>query len=122
MNNLKPTITLSGTRGDEWERVLGTRTFAVLSPDAEVLPLEHNGNAECVFLDIDSLSLEQQDALIEHFASKSGMLKTAARREIYSRGVPIRIGADARLDVPAEYQKRRKMMNGPDAFDMRFFS
>ena len=118
----KPTLTLSGARGAEWESVLGTRTFAVLTPDSEVLSLDGEKDTACVFLDIDSLTPEQQDALAEHFSRKSGMLKAAVRREIHSRGVPIRLGVDARLDVPAEYQKRRTLVNGPDAFDLRFFT
>lgn len=120
-NQAKPTITLSGARGEEWERVLGTRTLPIQDPDPRVLSLESHGDAACVFLDVDGLALEQQDAMITHMARRSGCLRSAVRREVYTRGVPIRVGADTHVEVPAEYVKRRKLAAGPDVFDPRFF-
>jgi len=118
-----PTITFSGTRGEEWERVLGTRTLPILSPSAEVRKLEGSPDTVTVMLDVRALTESQQSALIDHLARRFNSDRAAVEADVYGRGVPIRLDIDARIDVPPGYQARRndRLEHGPDVYDMRFF-
>ncbi len=118
----KPTITLTGARGDEWAAILGTPTFAIQSPVAEECNLEGIGRAQCVFLDVAALTHEQQGRLINYMAKKAGAALKDVTAQVFGRGVPIRLDTDTKID-PGGWRRRGGLARGtPGAIDMRLLT
>jgi hypothetical protein len=103
---MKPkfTVELLGARGKELERLLGTCMLAIKSPEGEFCNLKGSSNQFCVFLDITGLTPKQLDDLCGYFAQKSGDPLLKIKHDILLLGVPIRLGADAIVHVPANYK------------------
>ena len=65
------TVTVDGERGEEFQRIFGTKTVHVLSPFPQMAHLEGKAEAESVYmLDLDMLTVEQQGKLILHLSQK----------------------------------------------------
>lgn len=81
-------VIIHGPRGDEWERVLGTRTFRVRSPIPSIADLPGKPGAQVYMLDLDEITPAQREALITHLAAKFAIARELVAAEI-DTGVPI---------------------------------
>ncbi len=69
-------------RAEEWRRVFGTTTVNVTGPLPKKVNLPGHPNALAFFLDLDLLTNQQHDALIEHLGTKFHMTENEVRAEI----------------------------------------
>ncbi len=67
------TVTIQGPRGDEWERVCGTRTFPVTTLEPVRANLPGKPNAEVWMMDIQQVHSETLEKIIKHLAEKFGL-------------------------------------------------
>ena len=71
-------------------------------------------------LDVDALEPRQVEALIDHLSLRFGSDRRDAEHDVWTRGVPIRLGPDTRIDVPAGYRAPRWLLeNGPHSYSLR---
>lgn len=90
MSLFPTTVHLHGARGDEWERILGTRDFRVLSPLPTACNLPGFGTPQyCYMLDIASLSAEQKERLSAHMSQKFGVPLEEVEADMVKYGIPI---------------------------------
>ena len=83
------TVTIGGSRGEEWERVCGTRTFPVRSPIPMLADLPGKPAARVFLLDLQSIEAETRERITAHLASKFGLSPIEAAQEIQDHGIPI---------------------------------
>ena len=85
------TVTVEGERGKEFEGIFGTRTVHVESPLPVMVHLEGKPEAELAyFLDLDLLTNEQRQNLIQHLAGKFGTTYESVDAAVDYYGLPIR--------------------------------
>ena len=122
MSDHQVTITIHGARGEEWEHVLGTRTLPVKYPHAENCDLEGAGVTPCFLLDVEALTEEQQERVIDHLARKFHAPIADVASDVHSVGVPIRDGLDVQVHVPPGYRPVRRVSTDGRVFDLRMFT
>lgn len=88
MKNFTVTIT-DPTRAAEWRSILGTSTLHVQSPIPTKANLPGKPNALVYFLDQESLTHDQLDALIDHLAAKFNIPPAEVRCDAMHNGIPI---------------------------------
>ena len=76
-------------RKADFERVLGTTTVYVLSPNPERADLPDQPGALVYFMDLDQLSVQQIRAMVEHLAERFGLSAMEVEANIGEHGVPI---------------------------------
>jgi len=83
-------VTINGPRGEEWERVAGTRTFPVLTPIPCMATLPGRPGLSRVFLvDLGELGPGVLERIVAHLAAKFQLSEQEAAAEIKTAGVPI---------------------------------
>jgi hypothetical protein len=84
------TVTIQGARGDEWERVCGTRTFPVINwePIMATLP-GRPGKSAVWIVNLLLLDEETRGKIVTHLAAKFGEPREQVRRDIDAQGIPI---------------------------------
>lgn len=82
-------VTIRGPRGDEWEKVCGTRTFPVTTWNPMRADLPGKPNAEVWFLHIILLGPGMLDKIVAHMANKFAVPLEELRREVDRQGIPI---------------------------------
>lgn len=83
------TVTVGGSRGDEWERICGTRTFPVRSPIPVLADLPGKPSSRVFLLAIEDLDGEVREKIFAHLAQKFGLSPEEQMREINAQGIPI---------------------------------
>jgi hypothetical protein len=76
-------------RAKEWLDVLGTTTIYVESPFPTRMYLPGHDDAEAYMLDLDLITAEQRERLIEHIATKFDIPIDEVQAELDTKGVPI---------------------------------
>lgn len=85
------TVTVDGERGEEFQQIFGTKTVHVKSPFAQMVRNENTDQEEAAYmLDLELLTDEQRQNLIQHFAGKYGATYEAVKSSIEYLGVPTR--------------------------------
>jgi len=83
-------VTIGGARGEEWERVAGTRTFPVMTPIPQMATLPGRPGLSKVFLvDLAELEPGVLDRIVAYLAAKFGLSEQEAAAEIKTAGVPV---------------------------------
>jgi hypothetical protein len=84
-------VTVDGPRGEEWERVLGTRRLPVLAPVPVLVDLHDAGRGvePCYLMDVRALSPAQRDGLVDLLAERFGYPREEVWEEVLTKGVPI---------------------------------
>lgn len=95
-------VTIHGERGDEWERICGTREFPVISP----LPVR--GSAPGVEagsfyqLDLDAMDVGLLDRILTHLCDKFQVPREEGEAHLREVGIPILAdGCSMMTDNPA---------------------
>src|SRR5512135_2486606 len=83
------TVTVGGSRGDEWERICGTRTFPVRSPIPVLADLPGKPKSEVFLLDLASIEKPVRERIVAHLSQKFGLPPAEAEAEVNSKGIPI---------------------------------
>ncbi len=113
------TVTLFGERGEEYEKVIGTRTINVRSPFPEARRLEGKAESELVYMvDLDLLTDEQRKKLIEHVANKFGADVRAVEAAINALGLPIRASETV---VTVDHPQKWLLDDAPNAEELEKF-
>lgn len=83
-------VTISGLRGEEWQRVLGTSRLPVRTPVPQLAHLPGHTTPQRVFLlALDQMSDEELEKIWRHLAQKFGLTPEQIRAEIDAVGIPI---------------------------------
>ncbi len=82
-------VTVSGPRAADWEKVFGTTTVPVKSPNPHPASLPGKPFAMIYELDIEMITPEQRRRLVEHLASRFGLTEHEVERDIERQGVPL---------------------------------
>ena len=82
-------VTINGPRGDEWERVCGTRTFPVTSFNPVRANLPGKPNAEVYIMNVQAMKSEVLDKIIAHLAVKFGIPVSEIEADMAAHGNPI---------------------------------
>jgi hypothetical protein len=83
------TVTIGGSRGDEWERIAGTRTFPVRSPIPVLADLPGKPSAQVYLLDLASIAEGVRGRIVGHLSRKFGLSPDEAEAEATKQGIPI---------------------------------
>lgn len=81
-------IQLTGARGDEWQRAVGTRLFPVTS-EAPEAAMALGQNQLVFFVDLTRLSAKTRDSIEHYLAEKYGRTLDEMRLEVKTGGIPI---------------------------------
>ena len=85
------TVTVYGERGEEFDKVFGTRTVHVRSPFPSLTRLGSNLEPESVYmLDMELLTEEQRTKMIEHIAQKFDAQLEVVAASLAALGLPIK--------------------------------
>lgn len=82
-------VTINGERGDEWERICGTRRFPVTTWEPLKADLPGKPNADIYILNLLLMESETLDKVTAHLAQKFGLSPQEANLEIVQKGIPI---------------------------------
>ncbi len=82
-------VTIHGPRGDEWERVCGTRTFPVQYWTPIRANLPGIPNAEVYLMDLREMEPDIVSKIVAHLAVKFGMTPEECWDELKKAGIPI---------------------------------
>lgn len=81
-------VIVMGERAVDFEAVFGSATVCVQSPTAQLADIE--GEMKRVYLlDLDTLTDEQKDRLVQHLARKSGCSESIVSAGLEAVGLPI---------------------------------
>ena len=83
------TVTVGGSRGEEWERVAGTRTFPVRSPIPVIADLPGKPKARVFLLDLESIEAGVREKIVSHLARKFGLPPHEVEKDVNEAGIPI---------------------------------
>jgi hypothetical protein len=83
------TVTIGGSRGDEWERICGTRTFPVKSPIPVLANLPGKSEVRVFLVDLDEVEPDILARIKTGLARKFGLSPAEAETEIKEKGIPI---------------------------------
>jgi hypothetical protein len=88
---MKPplTVTIQGPRGDEWERVCGTRTFPVTTWEPVRADLPGKPNAEVWMLNLQALDSQTLVLIIAYLRLKFGGTLAEVEAAVAAHGIPI---------------------------------
>jgi len=85
------TVTVYGERGEEFEKLFGTRTVNVRSPFPVLANLGGNPVPESVYmLDLELLTNEQRAKLVQHIAEKFSANPSDVSHFLDEEGLPIK--------------------------------
>lgn len=84
-----PQVTVGGPRGEEMMELLGTRTFALKSPQPIRASLPGIPDALVYLLDVDALPPADIEKLARYFARKFNGRLSDVRKEIRRDGIPV---------------------------------
>jgi hypothetical protein len=76
-------------RAADWQAILGRTTVAVMSPIATRANLPGHPDALIYMLDLDVLTAEEIDRLVEHLAKRFNIPVVDIGINLYKTGVPI---------------------------------
>lgn len=82
-------VSIGGARGEEWERIAGTRRFPVKSPIPFLADLPGQPKAEVFLLDIQELEYDVLVRITAHLCQKFGLTTEEAAVEIKAGWIPI---------------------------------
>ncbi len=84
------TVTITGPRGDEWERVCGTRTFPVTTwAPVKITVPDRAGAVDAWMLDIQALDSPTLNRILEHLFLKFGGTLAQVAADAAAHGIPI---------------------------------
>lgn len=98
----KSYVSVSGTRGDWWESMLGSRSVPVKGWLPERARLPGFNQPQLVYmLDLDAFTDEQRETLAREVGGKFGLSIEEARRELEEHGMPVLAeGCTVSTDTP----------------------
>lgn len=76
-------------RAAEWQAVFGTTTVNIKSPLPEWADLPGKGRSIVYFLDLDLITLEQRQRLVEHISQKFNLSAAEVEADLDAHGMPI---------------------------------
>lgn len=82
-------LIVHGDRADTFRSVFGTDTVCVTSPVPTWVELPGKGRSLVHFLDLDCLTPEQWERLVEHTASTWGYSRQEAEEGLRKEGMPL---------------------------------
>ena len=82
-------VTINGPRGDEWERVCGTRTFPVTSFNPVRANLPGKPNAEVYIMNVQAMESAVMEKIAAHLAQKFGLTEQEVFSDMAAHGNPI---------------------------------
>jgi len=82
-------VTINGPRGDEWERVCGTRVFPVASFQPIKANLPGKPNADVWLLNLRLIDSPTLQRIIEHFSVKFNTPPNETAAAAAAQGIPI---------------------------------
>jgi len=83
-------VTINGPRGNEWERIAGTRRFAVTSPIPFLAHLPGFDEPQPVYLvDLAELDPATLARIVSHLGEKFALTAEEAYAELCAVGIPI---------------------------------
>ena len=85
------TIRKDSERAKDWEKILGPgiRTVHLISPIPERANLPGHKDASIYYLDLDLLTTQQRDCLVQHISNKFGISEEEVKQQLLNHGVPI---------------------------------